>query len=634
MTPSDEIVGSVPGDIAELGKGLVTAWPTIFEGGRWPIPTRAADGLAVWDELQARRRQAEDAAEATALAETITRFERAHRVDVAALAGLQLFIARDEDEVALAWRADPGSLFLAGSGNARISAPVFLGAVKSLVRGLADGSHRAWLEAADSAPGAERVVMGQAGLDEAEVDQLLGEAGVDFARFFAVRPDDLALGSAISANASPVAMMFRSASPDLSVEDRLRLRALVVASAPAPRARDILAAIRARLPRPDERLLDHDQGYAYAATVRRWLGRPDGYLDVEAVLTGTLAVPVEAVELGSDGLDGGCVEGEAAGPLVFVNTRARMARSSWGRRMTLAHELCHLLLDRPPQRALAHTSTVWAPPGPERRANAFAAELLLPVAGIRRMRDEGAGYRELMEAFGVGQTTAMWHVRNRLGEDLLAPIEPAPGPGMQAASYLILFVILAKPDCLDRSVEELAAEAGASPRVAREVLTRLRVRGWLARVDGRHRLTDPDAVWAWWLVGYTDQVRPAASLRTRRVRLPAGTDAALAELARRLDRSRTGWWWGGEAGAWQMNRDLHPGRVIVHVDANDDVDVEGDGEREVEVEFLQRLCPAEASDPPGGIVSPVLIESELRQTTDPRVLAEADAIAQRTRRAR
>lgn len=59
------------------------------------------------------------------------------------------------------------------------------------------------------------------------------------------------------------------------------------------------------------------------------------------------------------------------------------ATTPWGERMVLAHELCHLLIDRHQARPLKILSGPWAPPLLERRANAFAAELLLPTAALR-----------------------------------------------------------------------------------------------------------------------------------------------------------------------------------------------------------------------------------------------------------
>ena len=54
------------------------------------------------------------------------------------------------------------------------------------------------------------------------------------------------------------------------------------------------------------------------------------------------------------------------------------------RRFTLAHELCHLLVDRDKGARLAIVSGPWAPLDVERRANAFAAALLMPEAAVAK----------------------------------------------------------------------------------------------------------------------------------------------------------------------------------------------------------------------------------------------------------
>lgn len=89
--------------------------------------------------------------------------------------------------------------------------------------------------------------------------------------------------------------------------------------------------------------------------------------------------------------------------------------------MTLAHELCHLLVDRSKAAPLMIASTPWAPAEIERRANAFAAELLLPRAGMVKeagdllARGDVEGARDrLKRTFKVGDTVCRHQLRNRL----------------------------------------------------------------------------------------------------------------------------------------------------------------------------------------------------------------------------
>lgn len=83
------------------------------------------------------------------------------------------------------------------------------------------------------------------------------------------------------------------------------------------------------------------------------------------------------METGS--IRGAAVAGEGFSPRIFVNRTHHFNQNESGRRFTIAHELCHVLFDRTRARRLAHVSSGrWAAPGIEKRANAFAAYLLMP----------------------------------------------------------------------------------------------------------------------------------------------------------------------------------------------------------------------------------------------------------------
>lgn len=71
--------------------------------------------------------------------------------------------------------------------------------------------------------------------------------------------------------------------------------------------------------------------------------------------------------------------GKNFAPTIFVNTNNVKNIKENGKRFTVAHELCHLLFDREYGQEVGITSGPWAPVGVERRANAFAAMLLMPL---------------------------------------------------------------------------------------------------------------------------------------------------------------------------------------------------------------------------------------------------------------
>ncbi len=71
-------------------------------------------------------------------------------------------------------------------------------------------------------------------------------------------------------------------------------------------------------------------------------------------------------------------------PMVAVNLNCRFNQGYEGFRFTLAHELCHILHDRQHGRSLAIVSGPWAAIELEKRANAFAAMLLMPRDSVEK----------------------------------------------------------------------------------------------------------------------------------------------------------------------------------------------------------------------------------------------------------
>ena len=124
-------------------------------------------------------------------------------------------------------------------------------------------------------------------------------------------------------------------------------------------------------------------GYALALDVLEEVDpEPEAPLTHIESLLELLEVRVKDVNLGKQGPRGVALAGGDLQATILVN-RDDMRNSARGRRFTLAHELCHILFDRKRARPLAHSSTPWASPPIEQRANAFAAMLLMPPPRAR-----------------------------------------------------------------------------------------------------------------------------------------------------------------------------------------------------------------------------------------------------------
>jgi Zn-dependent peptidase ImmA (M78 family) len=109
----------------------------------------------------------------------------------------------------------------------------------------------------------------------------------------------------------------------------------------------------------------------------------DGAVDVEEHLE-RLGVTFADIELDDAATAGLAVQPVRGAPHIFVNRRNPRCGFPSGKRFILAHELCHLLHDRAHGRDLAMISGPWAPRDLEKRANAFAAALLMPPELLKK----------------------------------------------------------------------------------------------------------------------------------------------------------------------------------------------------------------------------------------------------------
>lgn len=107
-----------------------------------------------------------------------------------------------------------------------------------------------------------------------------------------------------------------------------------------------------------------------------------GWVDVRGILE-SMDITLTDIELSDSELRAVSVFGPTQRPHIFLNSRTRWAQSPGANRFTLAHELCHLLLDREYGDELAIASGPWAPVAIEQRANAFAAAFLMPTWLLR-----------------------------------------------------------------------------------------------------------------------------------------------------------------------------------------------------------------------------------------------------------
>jgi Zn-dependent peptidase ImmA (M78 family) len=218
-------------------------------------------------------------------------------------------------------------------------------------------------------------------------------------------------------------LLFRSAAPELSDTD---LHALIALCDEAPEREPSADFQRARraVACPLSREETTQEGYDLALELRRSLGIPDdaaltGQHEIERLFRERLGVSIVDCSLSDEGVEGAALLRPGHVPVVAVNPRGRFARTRWGRRMTLGHEICHVLHDGESDAAtVGIVSNDWAPYLIERRANAFAVMFLAPEPAIERVLERrprlwnARDLEHAMRELGIGATTLLQQLRN------------------------------------------------------------------------------------------------------------------------------------------------------------------------------------------------------------------------------
>jgi len=167
----------------------------------------------------------------------------------------------------------------------------------------------------------------------------------------------------------------------------------------------------------------YKDGYEKAVTFRESLQIDPslpllGKYDLEGGLLPKLGITIQEFTLEDKEIDGLAIFAPGKTPLAGVNLTGKYSSTRWGRRMTLAHELCHLLYDLSEEDSVGIVSNPWAPELLEKRANAFAAMLLMPREALEAILPHSSrqwtqeDLHGAMKILGVGRTALMNHLHN------------------------------------------------------------------------------------------------------------------------------------------------------------------------------------------------------------------------------
>ncbi len=199
----------------------------------------------------------------------------------------------------------------------------------------------------------------------------------------------------------------------------------------APRLRTLADNCSEYIAERFERAKPYVQGEAAARFAREHLAMPAGQpINIFGLMT-SLGIDIRDALAEPPTLDGLAISGDNHGPGVFLNRSSKRilphsprgdVKASHGGRVTLAHELCHLLLDG--RHALSAVEVLKArmPAGVERRAKSFAGEFLLPTRDAAQVwLDAGrpsdrasveAVVVALADRFGVTRSVAAWKLEH------------------------------------------------------------------------------------------------------------------------------------------------------------------------------------------------------------------------------
>jgi Zn-dependent peptidase ImmA (M78 family) len=226
------------------------------------------------------------------------------------------------------------------------------------------------------------------------------------------------------------------------VTDMTRAKILRAASA----ARDLVTLRRLlgdtfeplpKLPSYPPNLSPYEQGAELAHALRVALGLGVGPIPSvrDLVATKLPSIAVLDADLGRDGPAGLGFADATRGPAVVLNLRGKNENAAV-RRFSLAHELCHLLVDWNRADPLASISGYLSDTALEReqRANGFAIRLLCPETVVQRLRTfrEDDAARVLIEEYKLHYRAARQclekEVNMHLPKEPPATLRPLLGP--------------------------------------------------------------------------------------------------------------------------------------------------------------------------------------------------------------
>lgn len=191
-----------------------------------------------------------------------------------------------------------------------------------------------------------------------------------------------------------------------------------------------------------------EQGYLLASMLREHLKCITGKIEPKDILK-EWGVSVTDFKISNSSLDAIAVWGAAHTPTILLNTDGPRAKLPAGARSTLAHEICHLLVDVNGALPAAEVFGGNISYVIEQRANAFAAEFLLPRSAAgnylanelkfvntqdQRYQTTEVAVNYLASFYGTSHETTAWQIINSDISELTGNVKKALNTHLKSIS--------------------------------------------------------------------------------------------------------------------------------------------------------------------------------------------------------
>ena len=201
-------------------------------------------------------------------------------------------------------------------------------------------------------------------------------------------------------------------------------------------------------------------------------------------------------------------------------------------------------------------------------------------------------------------------------------VRPKGATVFNPAGLKVLFVLLARPEYLNRPYREIAKAAGVALGTVGELMERLKEMGYLVNLAaGRNDLRGRPKLIEDWVGAYALRVVPRYKVRR--------FHAENRDWWKNVELKPLGAFWGGDVAAFRLTGYLKPVEITIYTRANLVTLLQAHRMRadpKGEVRIVEPFWDFPANEGEGDNVPPLLVYADLMATGDPRAIETAQKI--------